>query len=213
LERIAAIFAGSAMEHAEATRRFYKFVWPLRPTALRTARFLCHDATEADDLAQETLMKAFKAMDSFTPGTNPSGWIMAILRNTWIDRLRAGNRAASNVAIDDADWNLEAPAQLPGAVDPHDPLALLERLSDQDLINELKKLPDEIRWTLLLVDVEQMDYQDAAIVLDVPLGTVKSRASRGHRMLRDALTNVPMTRPAKPAKLIADDPAKYGVKK
>ena len=184
------------MDHAEATRRFYQVVWPLRSTVLRTARYLCRDGTEADDLAQETLMKAFKAIEGFAPQTNPSGWIMAILRNTWIDRLRAGGRASGNVALDDADWDAAAPGQPAAIVDPHDPLALLERLSDQALIDELKKLPDDIRWTLLLVDVEQMDYQDAAVILEVPLGTVKSRASRGHRMLRDALTGNRVARPA-----------------
>jgi RNA polymerase sigma-70 factor (ECF subfamily) len=173
------------MTSTEATRLFYTHVWPHRAMVLRTARFLTRRAADADDLAQETLVKAFKSIARFDT-SNPSGvkgWLSAILRNTWIDHLRAKRLDA--VSLEAAELAPPTAPEAAGPADAGNPAALLEQFSDQDLIHALQTLPEEIRWTLLLVDVEQLDHTEAARILDIPEGTVKSRAHRGRRMLKE----------------------------
>jgi RNA polymerase sigma-70 factor (ECF subfamily) len=175
------------MTHEDATRLFYAHIWPHRAMILRTAQFLTRHHAEADDLAQETLVKAFKSIALFDPNSNAKGWISAILRNTWIDHLRATGRHGTLLSVEEHDVDVpdhHAPAH---EADTGDPAALLERFTDADMIKALHTLPEEIRWTLLLVDVESLDHAQAAIILGIPEGTVKSRAHRGRRMLRERL--------------------------
>lgn len=170
--------------------RFYTLIWPHAAVVLRTARFLSREANEADDLAQETLLKAFRAMGRLTDETNIKAWLITILRNTRIDRLRSP--AARKVASLD-DLMQEPPATAAaGQPDPPDPAALkprelMEQLSDPQIIEAMKDLPEDIRWTLMLVDVEGIDHAQVAEILGIPAGTVKSRVYRGHRMLHAAL--------------------------
>ena len=175
------------MDQDQVTKRFYALVWPHRTDVLRVAQFLCRDHSVADDLAQETLLKAFRGLsDVDATGKDLKPWLLAILRNTWKDRLRASR----------TDVSIEALTTEP-AVDPavdaeciefwKDPEMLVEAFSDQQIIDALKTLPEEIRWTLLLVDVEGVGVQEAADILQVPGGTIKSRAHRGRAMLRESL--------------------------
>jgi len=155
---------------------------------LRTAGFLAGNHAAAEDLAQETLVKAFKSMAQFDVTSNAKAWLSAILRNTWIDNLRAaGKRTALSLddsAIDIPETRL--PETTPNVADP---AALLEQFSDAQMITALRTLPEEIRWTLMLVDVESLDHAQAAQILNIPEGTVKSRAHRGRQMLRERLTS------------------------
>lgn len=181
------------MDQDEATKRFYALVWPHSPTVLRAARYLVRDAAEADDIAQETMIKAFKAIGSFQDGTDMRAWLMTILRNRRIDHIRAAASSAGDVSfeqlgIEPADCSEDTGCDDNPAWD--NPDELLEDFSDRCIIEALHKLPEEIRWTLLLVEVEQMDHEDAAKVLGIPVGTVKSRAFRGRGMLREALLPV-----------------------
>jgi RNA polymerase sigma-70 factor (ECF subfamily) len=170
----------------DATELFYAHIWPHRAMVVRTARFLARNRAEADDLAQETLVKAFKSIARFDPSTNAKFWISSILRNTWIDQLRAAGRRGTVLAVEDLEGELEDRTSVTEA-DTHDAEALLERFSDERIILALKGLPEEIRWTLLLVDVESLDHAAAAEILSVPVGTVKSRAHRGRKMMRERL--------------------------
>jgi RNA polymerase sigma-70 factor (ECF subfamily) len=175
---------------AAATQRFYQLVWPHRADVLRVARMLCRNEAEADDLAQDTLLKAFASIDSFRHGTDAKAWLMRILRNARIDRLRSTKREASNVSLDASEIDVEEPAHAE-VIDDQDawqnPNKVLSAFSDQQVINALHELPEEIRLTLLLVDVQQLDQSAAAEILDVPVGTIKSRTHRGRAMLRDGL--------------------------
>ena len=139
----------------QATQRFYDLAWPHLAAVLRTARVLTGNSADAEDLAQETMLKAFRSIDRFREGTDARAWLMTILRRTRIDRLRASSSSAGTIVID-----------------------------------ALRGLPEEIRWTLLLVDVEGMDHAEAAEILRVPVGTIKSRTHRGRAMLREALLPV-----------------------
>lgn len=174
----------------DPNQQFYAEVWPYAATVLRMARCLTDDVNEADDLVQETMLKAFRSLDRFRPGTNMKAWLMTILRNSRIDRLRAGAAWRSNISMGDLGGDLESPAADNDAnFDDvwRNPQLILQEFSDQQMIEALQELPEEIRWTLLLVDVESMDHIDAAKVLRVPVGTIKSRAHRGRAMLRKTL--------------------------
>lgn len=133
-------------------------------------------------------MRAIKHIASYRPGTNMKAWLMTILRRTHIDLHRRESRRVSTVAFEPSDLEAIAPA-----ADPTDDAAwsepdeLLARFDDESIENALRELPDFMRWVLLLVDVEQMSVAEAAEVLDVPVGTVKSRASRARTRLRTLL--------------------------
>lgn len=175
------------MDPNQATKEFYDLIWPHRSDVLRVARFLCRDRSVADDLAQETLMKAFRALDrTDVAETTLKCWLLSILRNTWKDRLRASRAEIGVVSL------TEEPESRPAAASEDadfraDPQTLVDAFSDQQIIDALKALPEEIRWTLLLVDVEGVGTQEAADILAVPSGTIKSRAHRGRAMLREKL--------------------------
>lgn len=177
------------MSHQDTTERFYREVWPHLATVLRAAQFLTRNEAEAEDLAQETMMKAFRYLESFRRGTDMKAWLFRILRNTRIDRLRSAAASAGTVSLEQV---IEEPADVLPA-DPaawREPEELMEGFSDQQIISALMQLPEEIRWTLMLIDVEQLDQKEAADILGVPVGTVKSRAHRGRSMLRQVLTPV-----------------------
>ena len=193
------------VDNETARRRFYDALWPHMPSVLRTAHLLCGgDASEAEELAQETMLKAFRAIGQYRDGTDARAWLLTILRHARIDRVRAAAAAPASVSLDALDHDPAAAPQedeLDADAAAEDPQALLEQFSDAEVIRALAALPEEIRWTLLLVDVQGMDHARAAEVLRVPVGTIKSRAHRGRRMLRGAL--LPR---ARPARLVRDNP-------
>ena len=167
--------------------RFYELVWPHADAVLRVARILTHREADADDLAQETLLKAFRSLRTLRKGAGVKAWLMTILRHAHIDQLRS--KPPPMLSLDD----ITVPPRCAtagragvgrGVRDPDD---LVESFSDASVIEELRALPKEIRWTLLLADVEQLDHSDVAAVLGVPVGTVKSRVHRGRSMVRNAL--------------------------
>lgn len=155
------------------------------------------NVAEAEDLVQETLLKAFKHLDQLEPGTNPRAWLLTILRRTWIDRWRRSDRRPDGHAVDLDD--IAEPQSAPDAAGEHDgewiePEELLSRFSDQQVIDALRLLPEGHRWALLLVDVQSLTIEEAAEALDVAPGTVKSRLHRGRAMLRDQLHNFAVDR-------------------
>ena len=181
------------MEQSQATSRFYAEVWPHAQAVLRTARFLLRNSADADDLAQETMLKAFRSLDRLKPETDAKAWLMTILRNTRIDHLRS-RASDKGVSLEQLASEPEASEQQAGQLDSDDvwknPESVLQAFADQQIIDAMRQLPEEIRWTLLLVDVNGMEIAEAAEVLNVPPGTVKSRTHRGRGMLRDVLVPV-----------------------
>jgi len=180
----------SELDQREATKRFYDLVWPHRSDVLRVAQILARDRHDAEDLAQETLLKAFKAIDQFAAGTDAKKWLLSILRNCRIDRLRLKASSArlvslEQLAVEPADQSIEETSDK--GTNPQD---VLSHFSDQQMIDALQMLPEEIRWTILLVDVEEMGHAEAAGLLDVPEGTIKSRTHRGRAMLRQLLMSM-----------------------
>ena len=160
-------------------------------TVLRTARILCGgNGAVAEDLAQEAMLKAFRSIDQFQPGTDARAWLLTILRHAHVDRLRSLASSSGTVSLDHLQ---QLPERRPEVTESdrqtvvENPDVLLAQFSDAAMIAALGRLPEEMRWTLLLVDVEGMDQKEAAQILGVPVGTIKSRAHRGRMLLRDEL--------------------------
>jgi RNA polymerase sigma-70 factor (ECF subfamily) len=158
------------------------YLEPLYAAALRLTR----NRADAEDLLQDTLVKVFRFEDRFAAGTNLRAWLYTILHNTWRNRQRDAARNAVDV-----DSNLvDQAASLPGgpaALDTPERILMRETL-DADLQAALDTLPEAFREAVWLRDVEEFSYAEIAKMLDVPVGTVMSRISRGRRILFDRLT-------------------------
>jgi RNA polymerase sigma-70 factor, ECF subfamily len=154
----------------------------------RTALRLTRVPADADDLVQETYLKAFRAADQFEPGTNLRAWLFTILHNTARNRFR--DRARDAVTIDSETVERAADvAAFTGADGPETPESLLLRDTlAPELQAAIDALPDVFRQAVWLRDVEEFSYAEIARMLEIPAGTVMSRISRGRRMLHQALT-------------------------
>jgi RNA polymerase sigma-70 factor (ECF subfamily) len=150
----------------------------------RTALRLTRVPADAEDLVQETYLRAFRASDSFEPGTNLRAWLFTILHNT--ARNRARDRARDTVAVDSETVDRAADAPLHGAPETPETMLLRDALTPE-LQVALDSLPDAFRQAVWLRDVEEFSYAEIADMLDIPAGTVMSRISRGRRMLFERL--------------------------
>jgi RNA polymerase sigma-70 factor (ECF subfamily) len=166
--------------------RFNRCVWPHLAAALRTAGILTANDADAEDLAQEAMLKAFRSIESLRDDARAKPWLLAILRHAHLDRAHV--LAHRNERSLDAS-GIDAAAPEPSEEFDHwgDPEATLQSFSDHDVIRALRALPPAICWTLLLVDVEGLTEADAAEILHAPKGTIKSRLHRGRQMLRNTL--------------------------
>ena len=176
------------MATANTTKRFDELIWPHMATVLRTAEILSHNAAEAEDLAQDTMVKAFKSLDALRDDACAKAWLMTILRRAHVDRARSSR--SFEQSLEGMNLDPAAPPEalrIAGEAAWDEPDEMLEEFSDRQMILALKELPKEIRWTLLLVDVEGLDQREAAEVLEIPVGTIKSRIHRGRAMLHVAL--------------------------
>jgi RNA polymerase sigma-70 factor (ECF subfamily) len=157
----------------------------------RTALRLTRVAADAEDLVQETYLKAFRAADRFQPGTNLKAWLFTILHNTARNRVRDRAREAVTFNSDTLERVVDAPIPSGGGPAPETPETLLLRETfDPDLKAAVEALPDAFRQAVWLRDVEEFSYAEIAAMLSIPVGTVMSRISRGRRMLFDRLSAV-----------------------
>lgn len=145
------------------------------------ACWLTHDRQEAEDLVQETYVKALKGFPSFQPGTNFRAWIYKILRNAFLTS-RTGLKAAATVPLDP-----EGEEEILPAVEETPESILLQRSEGQFVQQALEHLPVAYREVLLLCEVEEMSYQEISAALAIPMGTVMSRLSRARKALRNGL--------------------------
>jgi RNA polymerase sigma-70 factor (ECF subfamily) len=153
---------------------------PLFVTALRLTR----NRSDAEDLVQDTYVKAFRFADRFERGTNLKAWLYTILHNTWRNRRRDAARDAVEV---DSERVEAASADGPAAAETPEHI-LLRATLDADLQAALDELPDAFREAVWLRDVEEFSYAEIAGMLGVPIGTVMSRISRGRRLLFERLS-------------------------
>jgi RNA polymerase sigma-70 factor, ECF subfamily len=170
-------FESDVMQHLDALYR----------TALRMTR----NPQDAEDLVQETMLRAFRFLDRFQPGTNLRAWLFKILTNTYINRYRKQSSEPRVDSLDDSEelslyryLDSEA-ASRGGSVEAQ----VLDRFAEQDIKTAIEALPPQYRMTVLLADVEGFSYNDIAEITNVKKGTVMSRLFRGRRLLQKALVD------------------------
>ena len=169
-------------ERSEAVS-FEALAMPLFARLYNLAHWLTQNRDEAEDLVQETYMKALRGFSGFQPGTNFQAWIYRILRNTFLTS-RTGLKAAATVPLDDDEQE-----QNITPVTTDTPESLLLSRADQQMVQAaLERLPVHYREVILLCDLEEMSYQDIAETLGIPIGTVMSRLSRARKALRQLLS-------------------------
>ncbi|HEY2094642.1 MAG TPA: sigma-70 family RNA polymerase sigma factor [Thermoanaerobaculia bacterium] len=167
---------------------FEELATPLFGQLYDYAHWLTRDGNEAEDLVQETYLKAFRGFGSFSTGTNFRAWIYRILRNTFLTS-RTGLRAAPQISIDDDPDEYEQMG--PAVIDGRTPESLfLGRFTADALRRAIEELPLPFREVLLLSDVEAMSYKEIAETLSIPVGTVTSRLLRARRRVREALRGI-----------------------
>jgi len=170
------------------TSTFEDLAMPLLPRLYNVAHWLARNSHDAEDLVQETVLKALRGFASFEPGTNFKAWLFRILRNTYLTS-RSGLAAARTVALEDELGDPNGPESYPeGIIDRETPELNLIRLGDRAALQAaMEKPPPPLLEVILLCDVEELKYREIAIVLEVPIGTVMSRIARARAFLRKEL--------------------------
>jgi RNA polymerase sigma-70 factor, ECF subfamily len=159
---------------------FEELAMPLFAKLYNFAHWLTQDRAAAEDLVQETYMKALRGFSSFRQGTNFRAWMYKILRNTFLT-TQTGLKAWASVSLD-SDSDGDAPIE--PAVSETPESVLLARVQQETIQNALEKLPVKFREIVLLCDLEEMSYQEIGEMLGIPLGTVMSRLSRARKAMR-----------------------------
>jgi RNA polymerase sigma-70 factor (ECF subfamily) len=174
--------------------RFEEDALALSDQVYRVARHMVGSREEAEDLVQETYARAFRSWRTFQAGTNLRAWLLRILTNLNIDRGRKQQRTPETQPLEEGDYFLYN--RLEEAVgDGGGPAAeeqVIERLSQDDIVSALAAVPHDFRDVIVLVDLGDFSYQDAAQILDIPIGTVMSRLHRGRRVLKRELAETAM---------------------
>src|SRR5213596_4138887 len=168
--------------------RFEEDALALSDQVYRVARHLVGSREEAEDLMQETYARAFRSWQSFTPGTNLRAWLLRILTNLNIDRGRRAQRTPDQQPLEEGDYYLYN--RLEAASGETDEERILERLSQDHVAEALAAVPHDFRDVLVLVDIGEFSYAEAAQILDIPIGTVMSRLHRGRRILKQQLAEL-----------------------
>lgn len=182
---------GSWPMETEADRdlRFERDALPYLDALYAGAMRFTSNPTEAEDLVQETMLKAYNAFHQFQEGTNLKAWLFRIMQNTFISDYRKKRREPLLTSTDDMeDWQVSrmesnSRTALPSAED-----VVIDALPDGDVLDALKALPDDFRTAVYLADVEGFSYAEIAEIMHTPTGTVMSRIHRGRKRLREALT-------------------------
>jgi RNA polymerase sigma-70 factor (ECF subfamily) len=182
-------------EEARARVRFEEEALQLSDQVYRVARRMAGSREEAEDLVQQAYERAFRSWRQYTPGTNLRAWLLRIVTNLNIDRGRRQQRAPQTTSLDTeaGDYFLynKLEAQLPE--ENPDEERVLERLSQDSIVEALADVPHDFRDVIVLVDIGEFSYADAAQILDVPIGTVMSRLHRGRRILKKNLADRAVT--------------------
>jgi RNA polymerase sigma-70 factor (ECF subfamily) len=158
----------------------------------RVARRLVGSREEAEDLVQETYARAFRSWRSFTPGTNMRAWLLRILTNLNIDRGRRIQRTPQTQPLEESDYYLANTLASSGGEEVLEQDQVVERLSQDSVVHALADIQPQFRDVVVLVDIGDFTYADAAQILNIPIGTVMSRLHRGRRALKQRMAEETM---------------------
>jgi RNA polymerase sigma-70 factor, ECF subfamily len=176
---------------AELSARFEEHATPLQATLYRQALRMTHNHADAEDLLQDTMVKAYGGYPTFRQGTNFSAWLHRILINTYITNYRKRQRRPAQYPTEEiTDMQLAADAahSATGLRSAED--QAMETLPDTDIRAAMRALPEQFRTAVYYADVEGFRFKEIAEIMDTPLGTVMSRLHRGRRLLRHLLSDV-----------------------
>ena len=195
--------SGAAEPEAEAGRRiasearervrFEEEALELADQVYRVARRMVGTREEAEELVQDTYARAFRSWRSFTPGTNMRAWLLRILTNLNTDRGRKLQRTPDLQPLEESDYYLANKLAAAEGEQALDQERVVERLSQGGVVDALAALPHNFRDVVVLVDLGEFSYAEAAQILDVPIGTVMSRLHRGRRILKQTLAEESLT--------------------
>lgn len=164
-------------------RAFEEEALPHLDTVYRVAVRLAGDEAQAEDLVQETMLKAFRSWHQYRPGTNVRAWLLTILRHTFINEYRRRKKVVAEIDVSEVEaWTVFPEVQ---EVDPEG--EFFDRIVDEEVLRAISALPDEFRETLTLSDVKGLTYAEIAEITEVPVGTVKSRLFRARQALQRQL--------------------------
>ena len=174
---------------ADEKKRFQQDALPLLDSLYGGALRMTRNPADAEDLVQETMLRAYRAFDRFEAGTNLKAWLFRIMTNAYINTYRKKQREPKKVSADEIeDFDLFQELK------NHDPninrsaeTAVLDSIVDSDIIDALDDLPEQFRMAVVLSDLEDFSYAEMAEIMDVPLGTVMSRLHRGRKALQKRL--------------------------
>jgi RNA polymerase sigma-70 factor (ECF subfamily) len=176
-------------EGARDRVRFEEEALELSDQVYRVARRLVGSREEAEDLMQEAYARAFRSWRQYQQGTNLRAWLLRILTNLNIDRGRRSQRSPDMQPLEESDYYLyDKLAESSGDGNPAED-RVIERLSQDNVVEALSEVPHDFRDVVVLVDIGEFSYADAAQILDVPIGTVMSRLHRGRRILKTQLAD------------------------
>ena len=178
---------------ALARVRFEEEALEFADQVYRVARRLVGTREEAEELVQETYARAFRSWRSYTPGTNMRAWLLRILTNLNTDRGRKIQRTPDLQPLEEGDYYLANKLAAAEGEQALEQERVVERLSQNGVVDALAGLPHDFRDVVVLVDLGEFSYAEAAQILDVPIGTVMSRLHRGRRLLKQNLAEETLT--------------------